>query len=162
MPLPCPKKILLSSQNVFHAQKVHNEKNSRNDKNSQNTQNIYDVDAASNPFDELLHDNNEMNIRNYSINNDDFASIDNSISANVMEFAARTKIKKIQEEKTQKIQNKINEENDQSVQYQRTCKALMDYWGQGCVKIQVVDGERFNEDIFLGEVEKDDEITMYK
>jgi hypothetical protein len=32
------------------------------------------------------------------------------------------------------------------------CKALLDYWAQGHVKIHVVDGDRFNEDIFLGEV----------
>ena len=31
-------------------------------------------------------------------------------------------------------------------------KALLDYWAQGLLKIQVVDGDRFNEDIFLGEV----------
>lgn len=29
---------------------------------------------------------------------------------------------------------------------------LSDYWSHGYVKIEVVDGERFHEEIFLGEV----------
>lgn len=29
---------------------------------------------------------------------------------------------------------------------------LNDYWSHGYVKIEVIDGERFHEDIFLGEV----------
>ena len=29
---------------------------------------------------------------------------------------------------------------------------LIDYWSHGYVKIEVMDGERFHEDIFLGEV----------
>ena len=31
-------------------------------------------------------------------------------------------------------------------------KALIDWWSSGFISIQVIDGERFNEDIFLGEV----------
>lgn len=36
--------------------------------------------------------------------------------------------------------------------YSRACRGLLEHWGQGLVKIQIVDGERFNEDIFMGEV----------
>lgn len=36
--------------------------------------------------------------------------------------------------------------------YSRACRSLLEHWGQGLVKIQIVDGERFNEDIFMGEV----------
>lgn len=36
--------------------------------------------------------------------------------------------------------------------YNRACRGLLEHWGQGLVKIQIVDGERFNEDIFMGEV----------
>jgi hypothetical protein len=31
------------------------------------------------------------------------------------------------------------------------CKALMNYWAGGYIQVKVVDGERFNEDIFMGE-----------
>ena len=34
------------------------------------------------------------------------------------------------------------------------CKGLLNWWGEGYIKIAVVDGERFNEEIFLGEVGK--------
>ena len=44
-------------------------------------------------------------------------------------------------------------EKERESSYQRACKALLAHWGQGLVKIQIIDGERFNEDIFLGEVE---------
>lgn len=43
-------------------------------------------------------------------------------------------------------------EKEREASYQRACKALLSHWGQGLVKIQIIDGERFNEDIFLGEV----------
>lgn len=37
--------------------------------------------------------------------------------------------------------------------YTYICDTLMkDWWGKGCIKIEILDGERFNEDIFLGEV----------
>jgi hypothetical protein len=47
---------------------------------------------------------------------------------------------------------KFEDEEIDRNNYNKACKALLDYWGQGCIKIHVVDGERFNEDIFLGEV----------
>ena len=54
---------------------------------------------------------------------------------------------------TNKYSNKNNNDEDNNVEvYNKTCKALLDYWGQGCIKIQIIDGERFNEDIFMGEV----------
>ena len=34
----------------------------------------------------------------------------------------------------------------------RACRCLLDHWSQGVVVIRVVDGERFNEEIFMGEV----------
>jgi hypothetical protein len=34
----------------------------------------------------------------------------------------------------------------------RACRCLLDHWSQGIVVIRVVDGERFNEEIFMGEV----------
>ena len=37
-------------------------------------------------------------------------------------------------------------------QYNKACKSLLEYWSLGIIKIQIVDGERFNEDIFMGEV----------
>jgi hypothetical protein len=43
-------------------------------------------------------------------------------------------------------------EKERESSYQTACKALLSHWGQGLVKIQIIDGERFNEDIFLGEV----------
>ncbi len=33
------------------------------------------------------------------------------------------------------------------------CKGLLNWWGEGFIKIAVVDGERFNQEIFLGEVD---------
>lgn len=45
-------------------------------------------------------------------------------------------------------------EKERDLSYQRACKALLAHWGQGLVKIQIIDGERFNEDIFLGEVKQ--------
>ena len=39
-----------------------------------------------------------------------------------------------------------------SALYDHACNALLEYWSHGVIKIQIVDGERFNEDIFLGEV----------
>ncbi len=34
------------------------------------------------------------------------------------------------------------------------CKenGLLNFWGDGQIKIQIIDGDRFNQDIFLGEV----------
>jgi hypothetical protein len=37
-------------------------------------------------------------------------------------------------------------------QSDRVDSLLSDYWSHGFLKIEVVDGERFHEDIFLGEV----------
>ena len=34
----------------------------------------------------------------------------------------------------------------------RACRCLLDHWSQGVIVIRVVDGERFNEEIFMGEV----------
>jgi hypothetical protein len=36
--------------------------------------------------------------------------------------------------------------------YEEQCEELLKYWGSGNINIQIVDGERFNEEIFLGEV----------
>jgi hypothetical protein len=38
-------------------------------------------------------------------------------------------------------------------------KALMNWWGEGFIKVAVVDGDRFNQDIFLGEVRGPDEFS---
>ena len=32
------------------------------------------------------------------------------------------------------------------------CKGLLNSWGDGLIKVEVLDGDRFNEEIFLGEV----------
>lgn len=36
--------------------------------------------------------------------------------------------------------------------YEEQCEELLKYWSGGSISIQIVDGERFNEEIFLGEV----------
>jgi hypothetical protein len=37
-------------------------------------------------------------------------------------------------------------------QYESTCRSHFKWWGCGAVKIEIVDIDRFNEDIFMGEV----------
>lgn len=42
--------------------------------------------------------------------------------------------------------------NDINAAHKAACASLLDFWAGGYLSIQVVDGERFNQEIFLGEV----------
>ena len=37
-------------------------------------------------------------------------------------------------------------------QYNTLCKPLLHWWSSGCLQVDVMDGERFNQEIFLGQV----------
>jgi len=34
--------------------------------------------------------------------------------------------------------------------YRVICKALLNWWSTGVINIEILDGERFNEEIFIG------------
>lgn len=38
-------------------------------------------------------------------------------------------------------------------EYEIVCKAMLQYWSGGILEIEVYDGERFNEDIFMGKIQ---------
>ena len=50
------------------------------------------------------------------------------------------------------VESGIDIANPNDVVVSKVNKALVDWWSSGFISIQVIDGERFNEDIFLGEV----------
>ena len=149
IPLPCPKKILFSSsenvpnsvnnstcdvdtvKNVNSENFVYNnESNNNNDdnnKNKNNSNNNYNNNESN------INNNNNNNSNNNNNNNNNVNSDNNGNNG------------------LEKEKENINI-NDGP--YNKACKSLLEYWSLGIIKIQVVDGERFNEDIFLGEVSK--------
>ena len=50
------------------------------------------------------------------------------------------------------LQAAVDGAADTGAAYKAACDALLDFWASGFLSIQVVDGERFNQEIFLGEV----------
>ena len=116
LPLPCPKKIILSSsENV-----PHNVNNSTADCDIiRSKKTAYDYND--------INDNNDDNRHNDKENK-------------------KEKVKEMEPE------IEMGKEKEKEDQYNRACKSLLEFWGQGSIKIQIVDGERFNEDIFMGEV----------
>jgi hypothetical protein len=55
---------------------------------------------------------------------------------------------------TMSIEEQADKEREimEELRHEKQCRALLNWCGDGEVKIQVIDGERFNEEIFLGEV----------